>query len=514
MIFKRYNIAVRIGSVVGVFLALMLLLAFFEMRGLESIRRSIEDIVDKHHQRLQTAQEMRFLARHGAVVVRNILLVDGKEAKDRERSRFEQGASQYDELLRQLKNQQGLSVEERQIVDGVIRCSEITYSLWRSITDEDSTATPVEAMRLLQAEVRNHQWGLLDDLEKLVRMERQLAESAMEAALANHTRIRSIMLMINVLAIGIGLFLIAAITASIVGPLGEISRKVDKIAGGDFTTRIDLDQQDEIGQLAAHINRMVEKLDASEEELEEYRYHLEELIELRTGEINDQRERFVSVLIHDLKGPLVPIIGFSRLLQDGANLPPEKLARYAAEIHASTTKLAAVIDQTTRSLREKRTAFSFDKEPFDVKELLHSVASSSLPVLKAERIDLTLNGKALHDFKETESALMFAGDIGKIRAMLENLIGNAGKYAKTKIEVTLQAEGNTLRLTVDDDGCGVAEPFRRKIFEEYYQAPGSRDGTGVGLYSVRRTIDHYQGTISVETAPLGGARFTVTLPLG
>lgn len=513
MILKRYSIAVRIGSVVGVFLALMLLLAFFEMRGLESIRKSLEDVVDKHHQRLQTAQEMRFLARHGAVVVRNILLVAGKEAKDHERSRFEQGARQYDELLKQLRSHQGLSVEERQIIDGVLRGSEITYSLWRSIADEDSTATPVEVMRLLQAEVRNHQWGLLDDLEKLVQMEQQLADSALETALENHTRIRSIMLMINVLAIGIGLFLMGAITASIVGPLSEISSKVDKIASGDFTTRIDLEQQDEIGQLAGHINRMVEKLDASEEELEEYRYHLEELIELRTGEINDQRERFVSVLIHDLKGPLVPIIGFSRLLQDSTNLPPEKLARYAAEIHASTTKLAAVIDQTTRSLREKRTAFSFDKEPFDVKELLYSVARNCLPVLKAEQIILTLNGKEPHDFKEGESSLMFAGDIGKIRAMLENLIGNAGKYAKTRIEVTLLAEDNSLCLTVDDDGCGIAEQFRRKIFEQYYQAPGSRDGTGVGLYSVRRTIDHYQGTISVATAPMGGARFTVTLPM-
>lgn len=91
MILKRYSISARIAWVVGVILALMLLLAFVEMRGLASIRQSLEVIVGKHHQRLQTAQEMRFLARHGAVVVRNVLLVSGDEAKNHERGRFEEG---------------------------------------------------------------------------------------------------------------------------------------------------------------------------------------------------------------------------------------------------------------------------------------------------------------------------------------------------------------------------------------------------------------------------------------
>jgi len=321
------------------------------------------------------------------------------------------------------------------------------------------------------------------------------------------------MIMINVLAIGAGIFFMAAITASIVGPLSEISRKVDKIAGGDFSTRIDLNQDDEIGQLAGHINRMVEKLDANEDELEEYRYHLEELIELRTGEINEQRERFVSVLIHDLKGPLVPIIGFSKLLMKHENLTPEKIARYAGEIYASTTKFSQVIDQTTRHLKEKRMALSFDKEPFDVKELLHSVVRSMLPALKADRISLKVNGREVGEYQKNGQPVMFLGDIGKFRTLMENLLGNARKYAVSRIGVELTSSEGQLEMVVDDDGSGVAEPFRKKIFQEYYQVPGSKDGTGVGLYSVKRTVEHYQGNITVHTSPFGGARFVVTLPM-
>lgn len=514
MILRHYNIATRIGSVVGIILVLMLVLAFVEMRGLGSIRQSLEDIVGNHHQRLQTVQELRFLARHSAVVVRNILLVSDSEGKAREMARFDEAAASYAALLEGLRTQPDLTGEEKSIIADVSLCSDITFNLWRTITDTGTETKLDDAVKILQAEVRNHQWGLLGDLDKLVKLENRMAEESMQEALQNHARIKSVMIMINVLAIGAGLFFMGAITASIVGPLTEISRKVDKIAGGDFSTRIELEQDDEIGQLASHINRMVEKLNANELELEEYRYHLEELIELRTGEINEQRERFVSVLIHDLKGPLVPILGFSKLLMKRQGLTEEKIALYAGEIHASTTKFSKVIDQTTRHLRAKRMALSFDREPFDVKELLHSVARSTLPVLKADRLSLKVNGRDVDEYEKTGNSVMFQGDMGKVRSLLENLLGNARKYALSRIEVQLESNDTHLELIVEDDGPGVAEPFRKKIFEEYYQAPGSKDGTGVGLYSVKRTIDHYQGTIVVSTSPLGGARFFISLPLG
>ncbi len=108
--------------------------------------------------------------------------------------------------------------------------------------------------------------------------------------------------------------LVILLASSIVRPLRAFTRSVDSIAGGDFTTRISLDRQDEIGTLGAHINNMAEHLQVNEKELGLYRFHLEELIEERTGDLNEQRKRFISVLIHDLKGPLVPLIGFSQKL--------------------------------------------------------------------------------------------------------------------------------------------------------------------------------------------------------
>ncbi len=494
----------------GVILAMMLMLAVVEVRGLNSIRDSLNEIVGIHYQRQRQAQEMRFAARHCGVLVRNFLLVADQTGRQRERQRFDEGAGRYAKLLRQM-TAQNLSAKERSILSEVIRDGSATFRLWQQVLTTGASGDLSQAMALLAGSVRNQQWGWLDSLGALVQLESSLAEDSMAKALRDYHRTRIVMAMVNVLAIGAALFLVAAISAGIVGPLHEIIGKVDRIARGDLSTRIEMHQEDEIGLLITHINQMVEKLQASEEELEKYRYHLEELIEWRTGEINDQRERFISVLIHDLKGPLVPIIGFSRLLMNKKRLTEERIHEYARAIHESTMKLSFAIEETSQNLRAKQLSYSFDREPFDIEELLSSVSKSCQPGLGDHHISLRVNNQQAEEFKSS-GQLLYAGDIGKVRSLFENLIGNACKYAESTIDIRITGSDEQVELIVDDDGRGVAEPYRTKIFEEYYQAPGSKNGTGVGLYSVKRIVEHYQGEITVTSSPAGGARFVVVLP--
>lgn len=511
MLLQHYRIATRIGLVVGAILVLMLVLAAVEIKGLNSIRNSLNDIVGSHYQRLQLAQDLRFLARHNAVLVRNLLLVDGRDARAHELERFEQGEKQYKEVLQQL-----LDIEHtgqgHKLVAAVVEGGEITFDMWRRVIAAESESEFARGGAILTEEVRSHQWGWLESLNALVRLEEEHVTQSADLAIRNYETTKTAMALINVLAVGAGLYFVVSITASIVGPLRDITRKVDRIAGGDFSTRVESNQTDEIGALGSHINRMVEKLWANEEELEEYRHNLEELIEWRTGEVNDQRERFISVLIHDLKGPLVPIIGFSRLLMTKKKLREEKIAEYAKAIHESSTKLETTIERISQDLREKRLAYSFDKEPFDIEDLLCSVIKSCQPELEVDNIELRLNDQAIQGYLSS-GKILYAGDIGKIRSLIENLIGNAVKYAETHIDVTLTRHADTIEFIVDDDGVGITPPYQKKIFEEYYQIPGSKNGTGVGLYSVKRIVDHYQGEITVTSSPSSGARFVVNLPM-
>ena len=109
-------------------------------------------------------------------------------------------------------------------------------------------------------------------------------------------------------------------------------------------------------------------------------------------------------------------------------------------------------------------------------------------------------------------AMPFTGDCARIQTLIENLIGNAVKYARSRVNILLTREGGELILVVEDDGIGVKEQYREQIFDEYFQAPCSKEGSGVGLYSAKKIVDHYHGEIIVGTAVGGGARFTVRLP--
>ena len=513
MIFKHTKIATRIGILAVVILALMLVLVSVEIAGLKSIWLSLDEVVNIHARRVQVAQEMRYQARHCAVLVRNVLIVSDEMARDREIRRFNRSVEEY-RLLQQELAEWTANEEETRIVQQVQSSGELTFNLWRTVVESDDPTSYLDettVIGVVEADVRTHQWGLLDGLQALVTLERELAQVAIDQARENYAVTKTAMIVVNLVALMIGGLFALIVSASIVRPLSEIGRCVDKIAGGDFSTRLNLDQGGEIGRLAGHIDHMAEKLQDNDRELNEYRYNLEELIEWRTGEVNEQRERFISVLIHDLKGPVIPVIGFSRLLMKKKQLSSEQINGYAKAIHDSASKLLHTVEQTSQDLREKRFAYSFDKTPFDMEELLLAVGKGFEGGLFGKGISIRINGHPPSEY-HSSGKVFFLGDIGKMRSMLENLIGNAGKYAASVVDITITPRKEALEVVVDDDGCGVQQAFRSRIFEEYYQAPGSREGTGMGLYSVKRVVDHYQGTISVDTSPAGGARFVVWLP--
>jgi len=97
--------------------------------------------------------------------------------------------------------------------------------------------------------------------------------------------------------------------------------------------------------------------------------------------------------------------------------------------------------------------------------------------------------------------------------MIENLLGNAVKYAVKIIFLELRRTETELQLNITDDGPGIPKEFQEKIFEQYFQVPGSQKGTGIGLYSVRKVVENHKGTVTVDSQPGKGASFRVVLPV-
>ncbi len=510
MIFGNLRIIFRIGLVIAIFCFLMVALAGLEYLGIKKINDKLAQLVNQTYVKVETAQDMRFLARHKAVLIRNILLLDEQDAKEFELDRIRKEEKHYNEAQSRLAT----LVEdpaEKAILARITAGQNETKLLWDAVIQYGMYGKTAEGVKLLMREVRSRQLGWLDGLNDMVELQKEYAHSSYIYTLATSSRFHLIHAAVNLFSIGIGLLLAIAISRSITRPLKDFTRKVDKIAHGDLSVRVDYDTRDEIGLLGKNINRMVKLRKKNQEELDEYRLHLEDLVEKRTEELNLQRERFITVLIHDLKGPLTPILGFTRRLIKGKAKTPDDILLYLKTIEKSSLQLLNAIEKTSKDLRDKSSLDIFNPEQFDISELARSVAASFIPRMEDRKINLQINSLEKNNWHKL-APIVFNGDRSQVKTMLENLLGNAVKYAANVIHLELLQRNNELQISVSDDGPGIPKEYHQKIFEQYFQVPGSRKGTGIGLYSVLKVVENHKGGIAVDSKPGRGVSFRVMLP--
>lgn len=228
--------------------------------------------------------------------------------------------------------------------------------------------------------------------------------------------------------------------------------------------------------------------------------------------LNNQRENFISVLMHDLKNPLIPITHYINKIIDG-NVKSEKDKIDKLKIvRESSRQILGVIESTSNALRTKAGLQSFNQSDLSFEEILLSVINTLMPGIEDRGIEIYINNKKRDNWKELEK-INLKGDFYQIKTLMENLLGNAIKYAKAKIRVSLNKSDNEVHLAIEDDGQGIDEIYHDKIFEEYFQVPGSKKGTGLGLYSVKKVVENHNGKITVNSSPDSGTIFKVIFPL-
>ena len=224
-----------------------------------------------------------------------------------------------------------------------------------------------------------------------------------------------------------------------------------------------------------------------------------------------QREKFLSVLIHDLKGPLVPIIGFTKRLIEGKARSEEDRLATLNMILESAENLLEVIKGTSHSLKNRASLQSLNLEQVEFSEIILTVIMNNMAEMEKRGIRVFINEKNERQWDNLEKVFLKA-DPFQLKTLVENLIGNAIKYAKGIIKIELHKSHSKIRFVVSDDGPGIAESYHNKIFEEYFQVPGSQIGTGIGLYSVKKVVENHRGRIVVHSSLNKGASFEIKLP--
>jgi two-component system sensor kinase len=309
--------------------------------------------------------------------------------------------------------------------------------------------------------------------------------------------VRNIILIAAGLAALLG-FVSWIIVRQIVRPLGQLTAAAATIGTGNFTQRIELRTDDEIGKLSEEFNRMAVALFEKEANLRQHTAQLEAA--------NKELEAFSYSVSHDLRAPLRAIDGFSRvILEDYTDKLDDEGKRYLNIIGSNTKKMGQLIDDLLVFSRLGRQEIRVSE--MDMGELAKAVSDELKLIIPERKIHFTI--KPLSPIH---------GDQAMIRQVFVNLLSNAVKFTRPKenatIEVGGEREGNENIYYVKDNGVGFDMQYVNKLFGVFQRLHSSEEfeGTGVGLAIVQRIIHRHGGRVWAEGKVGEGATFYFTLP--
>lgn len=271
-------------------------------------------------------------------------------------------------------------------------------------------------------------------------------------------------------------------------PIRKISKVADHYAQGDFSSKIDIHSNDEIGYLAASLNYMANELNTLE----------------------DDQKKFISNVSHDFRSPLTSIKGYVEAMLDGT-IPVEMQDKYLNIILFETERL----NKLTKSLLELNKFGShgtmLDITNFDINYTIRMTAQTFEGTCKQKHIsfDLILTGEKLY----------VSADMSKIQQVLYNLIDNALKFSHSHSTITIETteKNEKIFVSVKDTGIGIPKDSINKIWERFYKTDLSRGkdkkGTGLGLAIVKEIIQAHGENINCISTEGVGTEFIFTLPL-
>ena len=306
----------------------------------------------------------------------------------------------------------------------------------------------------------------------------QEIESGLEQIL-----MKIILLTLGVLVLsGIAVFLFVR---SALQPLRKMTEASGKIAEGNFTVRVDENRGGrELREVSRAFNTMTQKLEGVEE----------------------GRREFVSNVSHELRSPITSIRGFAEGMADGV-IPEEEHPKYLRLVADESRRLSGLVNDLLALSRLEREDAKPEFSVFDINEMLRRAIIRRMTDVEEKKIEISCE-------PETDPCYVRA-DRDRIEQVVINLLDNAIKFTGEGGKITLSSRirGEKAEITVRDNGIGVAEEDRDKIFDRFFtadRAHTSGKGTGLGLSICRRIMEmHGQSLRLLDTEEGAAFRFTL-----
>jgi signal transduction histidine kinase/ligand-binding sensor domain-containing protein len=255
-----------------------------------------------------------------------------------------------------------------------------------------------------------------------------------------------------------------------------------------------------------------ERQNQIENQSEELMSQKEALLEMNNKlyELNASKDKFFSIIAHDLKNPFNTILGLSELLKDeikSGNL--ETIDEYSGMIYSSTVQTLRLLENLLEWANSQRGKISFNPIPIKLRELFNEEFSVLNDMARGKNIE----------FKSSFSDnLTIIADKNMIRTILRNLISNAIKFTHKngKVEVKAMIINNQVEISVSDSGIGMTKETMAKLFriDANLSTRGTEDekGTGLGLFLCKEFVEKHGGKIWVESESGKGSVFKLVLP--
>ena len=274
---------------------------------------------------------------------------------------------------------------------------------------------------------------------------------------------------------------------SIVDPLKKVQLATENIKNGNLDFKLKLSnkkKKDEISELYEDFEEMRKRLkDNAEEKVEA-----------------DKRDKeFISNISHDLKTPLTSIRGYCEGIMDGVASTPEKMDKYVRTIYTKTNEMDDLINQLTLYSNIERKSIPFDFTEVSAEEFFGDCAKAFELELDAQNIRFAYDNRLKGDSR-------LVVDEEQIRRVMNNIVSNSVKYAHVSpLEITMTVEdaGSHIRVSLADNGVGIAPKDLPHVFDRFYRADSSRNrstgGSGIGLSIVKSSIEEHGGSVEASS---------------
>jgi signal transduction histidine kinase len=290
----------------------------------------------------------------------------------------------------------------------------------------------------------------------------------------------------TVVGLAVAVVVSIAVATLIASPISRLAGAARRIAAGNYAERVSVGGPDEIGGLSGSFNSMAASLEATER----------------------RRLELVGDVAHELRTPLTTLDGYLEGLEDGVvSATPATWQLLRTE----TARLTRLVTDLQDLWRAEAHQLALHIEPVDVGRALSATAERWRPAASERKVELRLNLPA-----RTEKAMI---DADRFDQIIGNYLSNAIRYSSegSSVTVSVREVGGTIVVAVRDEGIGLTQEQRERLFERFYRADPSRSraagGAGIGLAIVRALAEAMGGRAWAESDGQGrGSTFQVALP--